>query len=283
MNWVSTFLVFVESPNATMTAKALGLSQSGVSLQLKKFEECFQSPIFVQEGKKKALSRFGKELYDLYSGALVGLDERAFQLESNYLSPERLEARVGLRRELVDRVSLLLNYPGRISYTMTGEEESFQKLSRHELDFVVSYNYPKDSRFLVKKLFTDGVQLCAPTSFFKGTRGNAKLFTQPEMWRTLPALVYRSDRPFFDQWAKRHGLKLADLKVKAVCEDWNSILGMVEQGIGYALMPDHFRPLSSEVYVEKISEKEIPRTQFYLVYTRESSKVPGFKELLKGI
>lgn len=46
------------------------------------------------------------------------------------------------------------------------------------------------------------------------------------------------------EWIEAVGLEFEDLNIKYVCEDWLTILQMVESGLGYAIVPAYQKTLN---------------------------------------
>lgn len=60
---INSFISFVELKTLEASALTLAISQPALSVQLKRFTEYFEYPIFEFKGKKKILTPYGNEVY----------------------------------------------------------------------------------------------------------------------------------------------------------------------------------------------------------------------------
>ena len=79
------------------------------------------------------------------------------------------------------------------------------------------------------------------------------------------------------------GLTLNDLNIKYVCEDWLTILQMIESGVGYAIIPDSIESNLSDVVHIELSCSVVDSQTYYFLYNKSLSKVPAYRNILNSL
>ena len=214
------------------TAKALNISQPGLSHAIKSLEEEYGVPLFQKEGRNVSLSRYGKELMkdvDEILGAYLRLEERAVGLRT-----EEKTVRIGSVYPLA---------PGTIPHMLKefGATFPFIIYNRMTPEGLLDGKY--DIGFCSDLLKSDEIE-CYPIRdsyiavvvpkghplenreriSLKETAGYPQImFSKTSGFRTLQEQIFAEE----------------GIKVKPVCaaEEIEVITGLVENGFGISVLP----------------------------------------------
>ena len=217
------------------TAKALNISQPGLSHAIKSLEEEYGVPLFQKEGRNVSLSRYGKELMkdvDEILGAYLRLEERAAGLRTeektvrigsvyplapgtiphmlkefgatfpfiiyNRMTPEIAEGLLDGKYDI-----------GFCSELLKSDEIEYYPIRDSYIAVVVPKGHPLENRERISLKETAGY----PQIMFSKTSG----------FRTLQEQIFAEE----------------GIKVKPVCaaEEIEVITGLVENGFGISVLP----------------------------------------------
>lgn len=277
-----TFTVFAESPNISEAARRLGLSQPAVSVQLKRLQERMPQPLFVFQGKRKALSHYGRAVYETLRDRLQSIERGLERVNLVHAKPENLHLRVGARREVFVLIGGRIRFPGSLELRTLSHPEILDQLTHGKIDAGITYIRPDDPNVLSKELLVQTAELCVSKKWLKKKPFNLEVARNPEFLKNTPYLAYKVDRPpYLMEWVSHCGLELKDLKLRAVCDDWTVILQMVQAGMGFSIMPSGILTGAPGVEVVEIPEKIIPKRTFYLLYSKSLRNVPGIRDLFQ--
>lgn len=216
-------------------AKALNISQPGLSHAIKSLEEEYGVPLFQKEGRNVSLSHYGKELMkdvDEILGAYLRLEERAVGLRTeektvrigsvyplapgtiphmlkefgatfpfiiyNRMTPEIVEGLLDGKYDI-----------GFCSDLLKSDEIEYYPIRDSYIAVVVPKGHPLENRERISLKETDGY----PQIMFSKTSG----------FRTLQEQIFAEE----------------GIKVKPVCaaEEIEVITGLVENGFGISVLP----------------------------------------------
>ena len=196
-------------------AKALNISQPGLSHAIKSLEEEYGVPLFQKEGRNVSLSRYGKELMkdvDEILGAYLRLEERAVGLRTeekefgatfpfiiyNRMTPEIAEGLLDGKYDI-----------GFCSDLLKSDEIEYYPIRDSYIAVVVPKGHPLENRERISLKETAGY----PQIMFSKTSG----------FRTLQEQIFAEE----------------GIKVKPVCaaEEIEVITGLVENGFGISVLP----------------------------------------------
>ena len=216
-------------------AKALNISQPGLSHAIKSLEEEYGVPLFQKEGRNVSLSRYGKELMkdvDEILGAYLRLEERAAGLRT-----EEKTVRIGsvyplapgtiphmlkefgatfpfiiynrMTPEIAEGLLDGKYYIGFCSDLLKSDEIEYYPIRDSYIAVVVPKGHPLENRERISLKETAGY----PQIMFSKTSG----------FRTLQEQIFAEE----------------GIKVKPVCaaEEIEVITGLVENGFGIAVLP----------------------------------------------
>ena len=217
------------------TAKALNISQPGLSHAIKSLEEEYGVPLFQKEGRNVSLSRYGKELMkdvDEILGAYLRLEERAAGLRT-----EEKTVRIGSVYPLAPgTIPHMLKefgatFPFIIYNRMTPEIAEGLLVGKYDIGFCsellksdeIEYYPIRDSYIAVVVPKGHPLENRERISL-KETAGYPQImFSKTSGFRTLQEQIFAEE----------------GIKVKPVCaaEEIEVITGLVENGFGISVLP----------------------------------------------
>jgi len=138
-----SFVAIVDAGTMLNAAEQVFLSQSALSLQIKRLEELVQQPLFTREGRRLVLTASGTVLLD-YARRVLNLHDEALHVMSagRYSGP----VRVGMVQDFAD--TLLTGVLARFSALhpdtqifarVAGTAELLAMLGRDQLDMILGY------------------------------------------------------------------------------------------------------------------------------------------------
>jgi DNA-binding transcriptional LysR family regulator len=281
LDLLRSLVAFAESRNLVEAAQRLGLSQPAVSIHLKRLEGATPVPVFSVEGKRKVLTHYGRALYVATRRELNRLEQSLEHVDRIYAFPEKLTLRVGARREIVHRVAQCIDFPGKIHFSTLSSQRAVARLLDHTVDLAVSHDQPDHPEIISRRLFSNGVMWVAHRKWLGSQEATLEMAADRSFLSKVPCLAYREDAPFLREWALHQGLRLRDLNIRYVCEDWASIIKLVEAGAGYSLVPDDMEVSSALVSTIGIPSSVIPKITHYALFHPDLRKIPAFKSFLK--
>lgn len=278
LNYLQTFIEFVNSGNMSLASKNLGLTQPAVSKQLKALEESYGQPLFIMSGTKKTLSPFGRALYESCSDALTKLVEQSRGLEKyNQIRRVKIAGREIVLETLIKRID---HFPSGFEMIFCDTQEAIKKVSKHEVDFAVSYEVPHSSDLIAKKLFTNTSSLAFSKKHFSSLgKKNAQSLSQNDLLEN-PILSYRKDDPSLAQLCKLKNISLSQLTISMVAPNWSFLKKAAIQGHGIAILPSEF---AEDDQLHTIEFEGSIRFDYHLIYPRHVVKNELGKDWIKAI
>lgn len=284
LDLLRTFITFVESSNIVEAAQRLHLSQPAVSVQLKKLEESLPLPLFLFRGKKKVLSQYGRTLYRAIKEGVTDIHRALEHVNASYADPSRLHLRIGARKEILYRMAPFVQFPGSVEFVHLTTAESLQKLLQYDIDVAIAYETPNYPHIISRHLFSEATKFCIHESFLKGKPLNLERIQDPAFLTSIPCLAYKKDQPpFIQEWCRVAGLDVSQLFIKCICEDWIAIMKMIEEGVGFSIVPEGIKTshLGSKIHEIKIPESVIPKMNFYLLYNTSLKQMMDTRSLIR--
>lgn len=275
LDYLKTFAIFVESKNINEAAHRLRMSQPGVSVHLKKLEEGLPHPLFSLQGKKKVLTHYGRSVYTEVRKQLDGLSHGLERVNRFYSSPENINLKVGVRIELLSRVVSTLRVPRSIEFLNLSNEDSIAKLLAHEIDIAITHQKPDLTYILAQKLFANTVKLCVHEDLLNGSPLTLAHARKREFLSTTPLVAYKRTPPFLADWLAYSGCPDVEPHIRVVCEDWNAIMTLIENGVGFSIVPTDVVSRGKKVRALEVPANVIPAVPFFALYHADLKKLPG--------
>jgi DNA-binding transcriptional LysR family regulator len=276
-----TFVIFAKSKNILEAARTLRVSQPTVSIQLQRLEEAFHHPLFSQEGKKKVLTPFGRALLEESAPLLAQLEASVEKVEKRFSDPARLALRIGARAEILSRIVQRVQFPGSIQFMPLTTQEALDQLLSHRIDIAISHKRPDLAHIHSRKIFSDRAQWICHEKWLKGMSPQ-KAVASLAFLSTVPFLAYKKESPFLEEWLAHlgHQARFHEIKPHRICEDWNAIVRLVEEGQGYALIPSSVTSTDPSVKVQTLPAEAVPEMTFYALYHFDLMKIPAIEKAL---
>jgi DNA-binding transcriptional LysR family regulator len=269
-SWLA-ILAMEKSGDLVNAAKSLGVTQPALSFHLKKLEEQMGFTLFSFSGKRKVLTKIGQAYVEELKVGLQTLHDAHDKVlkAASELSHQKL--RVAGRRELL--VPLLpFPFPGKIELLQTTSADAMKALRDHQVDLAISVR-PLDSNDLLAKLFFEsGFKIIAPKTW--------KLRNlEWESLRTKPVIAYGNHQAYLEEYLKWKQVKIKDLTVSRVVEDWFSVVELVRHGLGWAVIPEAWGIHTDQVEVRHLHAHELEKQKVFLFYRKEDRKSAWIRAL----
>lgn len=273
-----------ENRSFAEAAKALKLTQPSVSQKLKRLQSLSSLPLFRIEGKRKRLSRYGEELFEIARSELSSVDKKMDQFNRKFLDSSQQTIRICSRPEVFSMLASQFIFPGKIIFQESSSEKATAKLLAYETDIAISYILPDSNEIIAKKALRSRAQLLVHKKLFKKffrERSSANLIVRDTKFlKSAPCIAYTPSVHMLRELAGAQGIDVEELNIKMICEDWRLLLSMVEEGLGYAIVPSYIFCGSNDILSFSIDERVIPALQFYILFNRDLKKLPGASEIL---
>lgn len=274
-DWIKTFVTFVETGNISKAADKLNLSQPAITHQLKVAEEHFPIALFAFSGRKKVLTPYGQQIYQLVKAHEEKLERQIESVNRMFLGDDSISLRIGMRNEVARRIAPYFDFKGNLIVQNMSGERALDLLQKREIDLVITERTPGRDELKSQDLFSDHTQLVVHKSVL-GDRD----FKSEEFLSQTPFLAYRQDVPFLREWLKHCDISIRKIKMGLVCQDWFVIFESIQKGRGWSLMPTGLDISSKDLFVYDIDPKIISPTQFHAYYFEDFLTIPAFKNFI---
>lgn len=269
LDLLKTLMVFSETGRVEETARRLGMTQAGVSIQLKKLEEQVGVPLFRMVGRQKALTEFARDLAQSIAPPLRDLEHRLSEVSRLSLDPALRTLRVGCRSEIMSRALRYLQFPGRMTLHAGSRSESIERLKMGKIDVAILQDPPVVNDFFARPLFLETADFVCSPSLLK-VKTWRELWEHREELRLLPGAAYKKENPpFLAELARGLELEGNEFQVKYVCEEWNAIKNLVKDGRAWSVIPEGFLEGEEELHRIPLPKEFLSAAQFYVVATAE--------------
>jgi DNA-binding transcriptional LysR family regulator len=147
-NLLRSFVAIVDTGSMLSATEHVFVTQSALSLQIKRLEELVQRPLFTRVGRRLALTSAGDVLLD-YARRVLSLHDEAIAVvnSGHFVGP----VRVGMVQDFADALleGVLARFAelhpeAQISARVAGTVELMGMLDRQLLDVVVGFSAPED-------------------------------------------------------------------------------------------------------------------------------------------
>ena len=278
------FRAIAREGSLTGAARALNLSQSSLSIQLRQLEESFGQPLFSRESKSLVLTEAGRIALD-YAESIFRTGDELVDVMTHQVSDRRVLLRVGSASTLSRNFQTGLLRPlfGRDEVELvlrSGNLRDLLSLLRaHLLDVVLS-NLPvqRDAETPLHSHLLDE----QPVSLVGRKGRSRKAFRFPDDLRDTPLLLPGHDsnlRAAFDLLMEGLGIRPV---IAAEVDDMAMLRLLAFEGAGLALVPPVVvrQELENGLLVERHRIPEIRETFYAITLTRRFPN-PLLRELLQ--
>lgn len=250
-NLLRSFVAIVDAGSMLNAAEQVFVTQSALSLQIKRLEELLQQSLFVREGRRLALTAAGQVLLDYARRALALNDEAVSAVSFGQFSGP---VRVGMVQDFAETLlsGLLARFSelhpdAQIYARVAGTAELLDLLDRGHLDVVLGYAAAEDRQALKT----------SPMLWF----GHEELADRP----VIPLAVLEEPCRFREAALTR--LDEAGIRWRIAVETPNltSLRAAVEAGLGLTCRTDSFLGGGANVAAEGLPD--LPQVS-YIVWAR---------------
>lgn len=277
LEWYKTFVTFAKTENINEAAKKLNISQPAVSLHLKNLEAQFELPLFQMMGRKKELTYFGQELFELIEKSFMNLDRDVEHLKLMHSDVKESVLRIGGRKELLEKILIKIDSDLHLRAIDTDTENAIKMLKTLDLDVALTHSRPNSPDLIAKTFFKEKAKLIVHPKFLK--KISDPIHDENFLTKT-PVFFYKKDPPFIKDLFEYLEIDLARVKPQLIIENWNVIIAMVEKGQGYAIVPSSF------TYSDELESFDLPKKidhviEIFAVFHTSSRKSKAVMEFIR--
>ncbi len=237
--FLKTFCRAYETKNFTMTAKDLGMTQSGVSQHISSLEEIFGIPLFRREGRNIAPTSVGERLYASAGSWLSQMDDLIHDIRDGDL---QLSGKVVVGAPGSYGVVLLpavvawqQKHPEiSVDFVYGPREVKERELSAGRMDLGITGATLDPRHFLCEELFHQEFVLVSHPDL-KVPLDSWKAF------KTIPFIDYVGSEVIFQRWIGAHFKNCADkiheLNVKFRINNMEGVFQLIERKVGVTIFP----------------------------------------------
>jgi DNA-binding transcriptional LysR family regulator len=271
-----SFVVFASSPNITTAAETLGISQPLLSKHLAEFEGFVGAPVFEFTGRKKTLTALGFRLHERLSLQLSNL---LAEWDQSLLSETGSRPlRIGGRKEILESLVPHMNYEGSVSYLSMESEQVEKLLLEKSLEIGISQKEILSDRLIRKKLWTDEFVL----AWNAGIKIQAPATVREAIEKLAPVRHYDYAGSHPTQAVLSH-LALDPKAPTTTFSDWQVLVARLKIEKAWSVAPIVYVQDLAQIKTMKLPSELSHRTQFYVYYQKEFSKMPWFADVIQNM
>jgi len=240
--YLKAFVTVAHELNFSKAAKELGIAQSAVSRQIKLLEESVQEQLIIRSSKKVLLTDKGQTL-------LHELQRFESKVDDIFFTHMNKTIRVGILHGLLETwfnpimVEFLRKSSHQLKIEVGGLEDLKEKLYAGKYDLIFTTENLQSDLITSLKLFEEKMVIVSK-----------KEINFKEAWE-YPWIVYSEQDELF-QLFKKHSQKII------VVNSMTTILKLVGQGMGIAIVPDH--TVGKDQQIKSYDLKGLPRHHIHL-------------------
>lgn len=238
LDLLRALVVFSESGTVEEASRRLGMTQAGVSLQLKKLEEQVGTTLFRPLGRKKVLTDFARDLCQSVAPPLRELEHRLAEVSRFSMDPKNRVLRVGGPAHALIHLTEIIDFPGRLIFQTLSSSEAIAFLRDDRIDVALVFDSEPAVDFISQPLFEDEFALVAPSDWLNGGDWS-EFLTAVDSFFAKPAAIPKSERrrlKAVEEAAHR------EADIRFVVEDWTSVAALVSRGRAWSVMPGSLIP-----------------------------------------
>lgn len=278
---IKTFMLVVDQKSFSSVADLLGVSQPAVSKQIKALEEDLKVTLLDRETftithAGKLVYEQGKELLEAWErlvqqcsalqGELTGLLQiGASTIPGSYLVPEMIKR----FKQLFPHVELRLY--------VHESAEILECIEQGKLDIGIVGTMPSSPLMVSHLIAQDELLLIGPPDS-EPIHVPAGIKELPFICRSERSGTWQAAKQGLKEWA---GILTEDLTCVAKVDNTESVISMVESGLGYSIVSNLAGELATtQQRVKKIATLPVKRN-FYLTYLKVKEQHPIIQEFMR--
>jgi DNA-binding transcriptional LysR family regulator len=255
-----------------LTAGQLGITQPAVSQHLKTLEEFFDKPVFTFNGKKKTLTLFGEELAKNLTPQLDLIAQTLEYSKKSFIDLSTQTIRVGGRLGVIKKVVPFIEFPGAVFFEEMGSAEVMKSILENKIDYGFSRKAPDSLEIVSKKLIELPIHLVAHKSLFK-TKNYLEEFKQKNLWEKASLHTYSKEIPYLSDWCKLNKIKLKELNIKFILNDWDIVFKMLSKNKGYTFCPAPGKGLDPNLISVPVTKDNAGSLELFLLYSKATKQL----------
>jgi DNA-binding transcriptional LysR family regulator len=282
---VTVLLAVVEAGTIARAAEALGLSPSGVSRALSRFEQSVGARLLARTTRSLSLTDEGRRFYEQVGPHLAGIQEAAIEAAGSAskvrgrlrVNIDPFFSRIVLSRHLA---AFLARYPDLCVELIM--RDSVGDLVADGFDLALRFGEPPVGSFVARKLIETRVLTVASPSYIKA-HGKPRHPKEIEERDCIDFYDAANARPY--DWEMRRKKEVLPLRVKGrlLVSDSGTLIGACEAGAGIAQILEIGcgQLLHSGKLIELFPEWSDERFPLYAIYPsrlHRAAKVRAFIE-----
>ena len=282
---LKTFVSVAESGSFSLASKRMGRTQSAISQQIKALEDELQVPLFVRNFRDVSLTEAGSGLLP-FAKHIINDELNAKDHVVGLTGKVGGELNIGvgfaiepyIRKALVEMMHL---YPQvRLNVIYSRASLLNQQLAEHKIDIAFTMNDSYQCEGIISKPLIP-IHVCAIVPSTHTLANKAKLaFADLEKHYCI---MPDADDRIYSTIQKRMNIDLRKLRIRAVINDADAILNLVEETGMITFLPSHYiadRPNLKAIPIEGL-EGEFLSNVHYMADTYQKKSAEIFIKLIE--
>ncbi len=273
-----SLVTFVDSSNIVTAAQKLQISQPLLSKHLQTLERHAERPLFLFEGRKKILTRYGQDLYHLIKRHLTGLEQDLQAFELHQANPAHLQLRLGGRKEILEKTAPQLEFTGSLIFLPMSGREVLTALQERRLEAGISQHSLNSLNFVQRPLHRDRFHIAFPISWklksSSYSEGLKEILDRPYLSYGTSDLLH--SLLHFEKITQKPSLFRS-------FPHWPLLVKMIEQKKGWGLVPEMYLQDRRKLNLIAVPEKVLAAPEFFLFYPRELSRLGWFQNFANEV
>lgn len=278
LEWAKSFVVFVESAGIEQAAARLGITQPAVSQHLSKLAAALDVQILQKQGTRKVLTQQGTELYRGLSQQLKSMDDLLRIAKFEGAKEKDVRLRLAINKEIYYRICDKMHFDGQLEVSNLRSSAAVGALLRREVDIAVGRIVPDSADIVAVKWYSDTFTVAYPAPWQKEVDAQGLKVVLSRR----PFVLNQETQQTVEDALIAMDFLLANLTVNRQVTDWTSIFRLIEVGQGWSVVPTSFQR-TAKIRLAQIPPRNLPKTQFYILYHRSVRNFPGFRRLLESM
>jgi DNA-binding transcriptional LysR family regulator len=273
-------ITFSESKNLVEAAQRLQISQPAVTQRLQRRQEQVPAKLYDFAGRKKILTPYGQGLYELSKTHWQQLAHGFESLNRRHASAAQLVLRLGGKPELFRFFTDLIHFEGKIEFQQLQEAQVLAALKEEKIDVGLTSSHAVSVDLESRKIFESSSRLIFNKKNLPSVETFRDLQKRPDQILELELVAHRFERGMMEAVSKALHVKPAQVKTKALLDDWSSILSFLEGGDSFAIVPGFVQIQQRNLKTIEIPHAVLARESCYAVFSKKLRRVEAFKKLL---
>jgi len=231
------FCLIAEHESFSKAGEMIGMSQPGVSRQVRALEDTYGAKLFKRSGGRVMLTEAGERLHK-YAGKINAHFSTAKNEINSFIDPSSEFITIGSCHIMGNYV--LPDYIAqfnrnhkdiKIKLIIDGSRKVLDAVSEKRIDFGVIEGKGRGSRIVAKKFCTDRIVVITPPDHKWSKR---KKLSALDVLKEPTVLIERgcSEREIIETCLLKHGIQLDESKAVFITGTTESVKNAVESGIG---------------------------------------------------